>query len=347
VILDLFKLTDRVAIVTGAGKGIGRGIALAFAEAGADVVCAARTRADVDATAAAVRERGRRALAVETDVMKTEDLERLVAAAIAEFGRLDVLVNNAGGTAPRAALQTSERYFETALRFNVTSAFLLTRLAVPKMVETTGGGAIVNISSRASDMVQTSFVAYAAGKAALNMITRNLAAEFAPKVRDRDRRAPGGADRRRAARAVRGQHADGPRRHGRGHRRLRALPRLASRRLGDGQDLPGGRRDRVPGDQRPCAEALSRCRGRDCQSRRPAPDLAEPGQAAAYRLRLATRLAQDARRHLGRAAHAVVDAFLGRLLGFYGPGQGAGFIASIVAALIVLFVYGRLRGSRA
>jgi 7-alpha-hydroxysteroid dehydrogenase len=183
MILDRFKLTDRVAIVTGAGKGIGRGIALAFAEAGADVVCAARTEADILSTAEAVKERGRRALPVVTDVMKTEDLERLVAKTVHELGRLDVLVNNAGGTAPRPALETSEAFFETALRFNVTQAFLLTRLAVPKMVETAGGGAVVNISSRSSDMVQTAFVAYAAGKAALNMITRNLAAEFAPKVR--------------------------------------------------------------------------------------------------------------------------------------------------------------------
>lgn len=183
MILDRFKLTDRVAVVTGAGKGIGRGIALAFAEAGADVVCAARTEADIAATADAVRERGRRALAVPTDVLETEDLERLVGAALGEFGRLDLLVNNAGGSGPRPALDTSERFFERALRMNVTQAFLLSRLAVPHMVETAGGGAIVNISSRSSDMVQTAFVAYGAGKAALNMMTRNLAAELAPKVR--------------------------------------------------------------------------------------------------------------------------------------------------------------------
>lgn len=183
MILDRFKLTDQVVIVTGAGKGIGRGIALAFAEAGADVVCAARTEADIEGSAAAVRERGRQALAVPTDVLQTEDLHALVAATLERFGRIDVLVNNAGGTGPRAALDTTERYFERALRFNVTQAFLLIREAVPKMIETAGGGAIVNISSRSSDMVQTSFAAYAAGKAALNMMTRNMAPEFAPKVR--------------------------------------------------------------------------------------------------------------------------------------------------------------------
>ena len=183
MILDRFKLTDRVALVTGAGRGIGRGIAIAFAEAGADVVCAARTAADIEATAEAVRARGRRALAVPTDVTQTPALEHLIAAHLDAFGRLDVLVNNAGGTGPRAALDTSEGYFERALRINVTQAFLLTRMAVPHMVKTAGGGTVVNISSRSSDMVQKAFVAYAAGKAALNMVTRNLAVELAPKVR--------------------------------------------------------------------------------------------------------------------------------------------------------------------
>ena len=183
MILDRFSLEGRVAIVSGAGKGIGRGIAIGFAEAGADVVCAARTASDIEAVAREVRALGRRAIAVPTDVMQTAQLEALVAAAVDEFGHLDVLVNNAGGTPPRPAMHTSESFFETALRFNVTQAFLLTKLAARQMVDTAGEGAVVNISSRSSDMVQTSFVAYAAGKAALNMMTRNIAAELAPLVR--------------------------------------------------------------------------------------------------------------------------------------------------------------------
>jgi len=183
MILDRFKLTDRIAVVTGGGRGIGRGIAIALAEAGANVVCAARTLADIEATADEVRKRERRALAHRCDVLQTADLESLVAATLDEFGRIDLLVNNAGGTAPRAALETSEEYFETALRFNATAPFLLSRMVIPEMVSSAGGGAIVNISSRSSDMVQPSFVAYSAGKAALNMMTRNLASEVAPKVR--------------------------------------------------------------------------------------------------------------------------------------------------------------------
>jgi 7-alpha-hydroxysteroid dehydrogenase len=183
MILDRFRVDDKVAIVTGGGLGIGRGIAIALAEAGADVVVAARTQADLDEVAGAVRAAGRRALAVPTDVTKTEDLERLVGAALEEFGRLDILVNNAGGTGPNPAMTTSERFFETALRFNVTAPFLLTKLAAPRMVETAGEGAVVNISSRAADMVMTGFVAYGTAKAALNKLTQNLAAEWAPQVR--------------------------------------------------------------------------------------------------------------------------------------------------------------------
>jgi len=145
-------------------------------------VCAARTVADIEAVAASVREVGRRALAVPTDVTVTDQLEALVAQTVSEFGRIDVLVNNAGGWLPRPLLATSERSFEAALRFNVTAAFLLTKLVVPVMAAG-DGGAIVNISSRAASMVQPCFTAYATAKAALSMMTRAMAPELAPKVR--------------------------------------------------------------------------------------------------------------------------------------------------------------------
>ena len=183
MILDQFALTDRVAVVTGAGKGIGAGTAQALAEAGADVVVAARTPEDLDRTVATVEAAGRRALAVPTDVLEREQLEHLVATAVEAFGRIDILVNNAGGWPPQPAMRTGEAAFEQALRFNVVSPFLLTRFVVPVMVETAGGGAIVNISSRAASMVQPNFTAYGTAKAALSFMTRQLATELAPKIR--------------------------------------------------------------------------------------------------------------------------------------------------------------------
>ena len=182
MILDRFRLDDKVAIITGAGRGIGAGVSLAFAEAGAHVVCAARTREQVEETAGQVRARGRRGLPLVCDVMERGQLEELVAQTMQEFGRIDILVNNAGGTPPMEALHTSEKMFEEAFRFNVTSAFLLTRLSVPHMLKT-GGGSVVNISSAAGRIVMAGFVAYGTAKAALSFMSRELGREFAPKVR--------------------------------------------------------------------------------------------------------------------------------------------------------------------
>ncbi len=183
MILDRFQLTDRVAIVTGAGRGIGAGIARAFAEVGCDVVCTARTTEQVERTAAEVRERGRRAVALTSDVLDPAERERIVDTAISEFGRLDILVNNVGGWPPQPALETSDEHFEEAFRFNVTHAFSMTRLCVPKMVETAGGGSVINISSVAGVNPSPGFSAYGTAKAAMNFLTAEMAQDFAPKVR--------------------------------------------------------------------------------------------------------------------------------------------------------------------
>ncbi|MGH0035019.1 MAG: SDR family oxidoreductase [Myxococcota bacterium] len=182
MILDRFHLDDQVALVTGAGRGIGRGIALAYAEAGAHVVCAARTQEQIEQVARDIEGLGRRALAVPCDVMDRQALDDLVARSLDEFGRIDLLVNNAGGSPPTPLLQLEDDSFETAFRFNVSTAMHLSRECIRHMVKG-DGGAIVNISSAMSHLTDPGFVAYGTAKAALSHMTRLMACEFAPKVR--------------------------------------------------------------------------------------------------------------------------------------------------------------------
>jgi 7-alpha-hydroxysteroid dehydrogenase len=181
-LLDRFRLDGRVAIVTGAGRGIGRGIALAFAEMGADVACAARTAEQIEETATGVRGHGRRALAVRCDVNDVAQLRALVDRTISEFGRIDLLVNNAGGFPPMPFLETELTTWDWCVKFNLTSAFALTQLCLPHMLER-DGGAVLNISSAAGRIVRKNFVAYGTVKAALSFMTKQLGAEFAPRVR--------------------------------------------------------------------------------------------------------------------------------------------------------------------
>jgi 7-alpha-hydroxysteroid dehydrogenase len=180
--LDAFTLTDQVAIVTGAGRGIGAATARTFAEAGADLVLTARTKEQLDAVAADIAALGRRAVVVPADVNDNDAVVALVDTAREEFGRIDVVVNNAGGTMPRPFLDTSPGFLERSFHFNVTTAFVLSKAAAPHMQER-GTGAIVNISSAIGRLRDRGFVAYGTAKAALTHMTRLLAADLAPKVR--------------------------------------------------------------------------------------------------------------------------------------------------------------------
>lgn len=180
--LERFRIDGKVAIVTGAGRGIGAACARGLAEAGADVVLASRTREQLDEVATEIRAMGRRAIVVPTDVVDNDAVAALVPAAVEEFGRVDIVINNAGGTAPRPFLDTSPGYLERSFHFNVTTAFVLTKAAVPVMLEQ-GGGTVVNISSTIGRLRDRGFVAYGTAKAALTHMTRLMAADLAPKIR--------------------------------------------------------------------------------------------------------------------------------------------------------------------
>ncbi len=181
MILDEFKLDDKVAIVTAAGRGIGAAIATAFAEVGADVVIGARTASQLEEVAEIVGKTGRRAAVVAGDLVSREGMQTLVDTAINEFGRIDIVVNNAGGSMPGPFITTDEEDFNEAFRWNVTTAFNLTQLAVPHMLKT-GGGSVINIASAAGCFHDRGFSAYGTAKSALMHLTKNLAQELAPKI---------------------------------------------------------------------------------------------------------------------------------------------------------------------
>jgi 7-alpha-hydroxysteroid dehydrogenase len=180
--LDNFRIDDKVAIVSAAGRGIGAATARAFAEAGANVVIGARTEAQLREVAADVEKFGRRAEVVPGNLMKREGMQQLVDRALSAFGKIDIVVNNAGGSGTSAFLDTSERSFNKAFEWNVTTAFNLSQLATPHILKQ-GGGAIINIASAAGRFADRGFAAYGTAKAALCHLTRNLAAELAPKIR--------------------------------------------------------------------------------------------------------------------------------------------------------------------
>lgn len=168
-------------MVTGAGRGIGSATAIGLAEAGADIVLAARTVTDLESVAARIEDLGRAALVAPCDANDLEALALLVPQTIDRFGRLDIVVNNAGGSMPRPFMDTSVGFLERSFHFNVSTAFTLTKAAVPHLLES--GGAVVNISSAIGRLRDRGMVGYGTAKAALSHLTRLAAADLAPRIR--------------------------------------------------------------------------------------------------------------------------------------------------------------------
>lgn len=181
---SLFDLSGKVAIVTGGGNGIGKSSCEMLSAAGAAVVVSDLKIADAEKVAAQIRSGGGKALAVECNVTKDEDLVQLTQKTVEEFGGVDILVNNAGGGGGgrENPFKISVSDFEWVFKLNVFSAWRLSQLCVPHMKKR-GYGSIINITSMSSINKSPNMSAYASSKAALNHMTCNLAFDFGPEVR--------------------------------------------------------------------------------------------------------------------------------------------------------------------
>lgn len=181
---ELFDLTDRVVLITGGSRGLGREMAFAAARCGADVVIASRKLGSCEATAAEIEaETGRAAMPYGVHVGRWKQLDGLVDAVYERFGKVDVLVNNAG-MSPVYDQQSdvTEQMFDAVVNLNLKGPFRLSALVGERMVAA-GGGVIINVSTHGSLRPHPSFIPYAASKAGLNVMTEGLALAFGPTVR--------------------------------------------------------------------------------------------------------------------------------------------------------------------
>ena len=175
---QLFDLTGRVAIMTGAGRGLGRTMALALAAAGADIALASRTTPELESLVEEVEALGRRAIAVPTDITSPDACEALVAAAVERLGRLDILVNNAGTNVRKSALEITPDEYDFVLQTNLKGYFNGARAAGRLFVEQ-GSGKVINISSILGSVALPNQAAYASSKGAIDQLTKVLAIEWA------------------------------------------------------------------------------------------------------------------------------------------------------------------------
>jgi len=177
-----FDLSGKVALVTGGSRGLGHQMVRAFAERGADVVIASRKLDNCEKVADEVRVLGRRALAVQVHAAKWDSVDRLVDVTYAEFGRIDILVNNAGMGPAMPSHEVTEELFDSVVGLNFKGPFRLAS-QVAKRMSDGDGGVIINVTSSGSLMPIPGVVPYGSAKAALNAMSRSLAAEYGPKVR--------------------------------------------------------------------------------------------------------------------------------------------------------------------
>jgi 7-alpha-hydroxysteroid dehydrogenase len=173
---------ETVTVVTGAGRGIGAAIARRFAGAGSNLVVIARDGGQLEGVAHAVRGLGSEALVIAADLTDPAVTDRVVEETVARFGRLDVLVNNAGGAAPTPFGETTGPDLTHAFQLNVVCSFALTKRAVPHLLES-DRASVINISSRMDRLVARGLLTYGTVKAATSQMTRLLAAELAPRIR--------------------------------------------------------------------------------------------------------------------------------------------------------------------
>ncbi len=182
-VAERFSLSGRVALITGGSRGLGRQMALGFAEAGADLIVASRKIDACRAVAREVESRGRRAVALQVNMSHWDALDHLVDEAYATFGRVDVLVNNAGMSPLYPDLTgVSEALWDKVVGVNLKGPFRLTALVGPRMVEA-GRGSIVNISTTGSIRPAPDMLPYDAAKAGLNALTVGFAHAYGPTVR--------------------------------------------------------------------------------------------------------------------------------------------------------------------
>ena len=182
MILDRFRVTDQVAIVTGAGRGIGAASAVGLAEAGADVLISARTTSQLDEVAERIRALGRRVHVVAADVNDLDQAAALADEAVDHFGKLNIVVNNVGGALPNSFVDTSVKQLEGAFHFNVSTAHALTQAAIPHLLRS-DDASVINISSVVGRAAARGYLAYGTVKAALAHYTKLAALDLNPRIR--------------------------------------------------------------------------------------------------------------------------------------------------------------------